>query len=331
MRRQFKPALTRPEDFDVFWQSTRRQLEQIDPRIVEERPLQTPEQSAPPAAIDARLISFRSLGRARIAAYFMHWRDDRPRPLVIYSHGYGGHCSPRRDWAERGVNLLGVDIRGFGASATALAQTSRWGYVLTGIETPESSVLRRAVCDYLQAARVGQRLCHGRSSRIVFQGVSFAGGLALMAQAISGLADVLAIGVPTFGWAEGRNLFVQSGSGAEISRYLEQRPDHAEDVMLVLRYFDAVNFADHITCPTLLGLGLEDRVVPAKTVYGIANHLAGPVEVMEFPVSHTDHPDEQLWQAFEARWLELAVGGVPGGFGARRTPEDEQRGPGDLR
>jgi hypothetical protein len=27
-------------------------------------------------------------------------------------------------------------------------------------------------------------------------------------------------------------------------------------------------------------------------------------------------PEEDRWSAFERRWLELAVGGVPAGFGA---------------
>jgi cephalosporin-C deacetylase len=150
----------------------------------------------------------------------------------------------------------------------------------------------------------------------VFEGVSFAGGLALMAQAVTGESDLLAIGVPTFGWAEGRNLFVRSGSGAEISRYLERRPDHVEDTMVVLRYFDAVNFADRVSCPTLLALGLEDNVVPAKTVYGIANHLKVPYELMEFPVSHSDGPEEEQWAQFEAYWLRLALQGLPVDFGA---------------
>ena len=89
--------------------------------------------------------------------------------------------------------------------------------------------------------------------------------------------------------------------------------------MLVLRYFDTVNFADRITCPTLVGLGLKDHVVPAKTVYAIANHLKGPHELMEFPVSHSDHPEEQLWQRFEAKWIELAIDGVSDTFGEIRT------------
>ena len=314
MRRLFKPAPTRPEDFKAFWDSTGLQLERLDPAI-ERQPEAVPEV----AGIRSEIVSFVSLGHARVSAYFLQWEDDKQRPLVIYSHGYGGQCRPRWDWARQGVNVLGVDIRGFGISVDALAHPSRWGYVLTGIDTPETSVIRLAVCDYMQAARVGRLLTVDRCNRTVFEGVSFAGGLALMSQAVSGHADLLAIGVPTFGWAEGRSLFVKSGSGAEISEYLARRPDHLEDTMVVLRYFDAVNFADAVTCPTVLALGLEDDVVPAKTVYGIANHLTVPYELMEFPVSHTDGPEEAQWQRFESYWLQLALQGVPDDFGSRHA------------
>lgn len=313
MRRQFKPALPRPEDFDLFWTSTRMQLERIAPEI--ER---SPLQADGPSGLLAERVTFTSLGRARITAYLLHWSGPEPRPLIIYSHGYGGRCDPRWDWAARGFNVLGVDVRGFGLSADALPRPSRWGYVLTGIEAPETSVLRLAVCDYMQAARIGKMLCAGRTSRIVLHGVSFAGGLALMAEAVLQTADLLAVGVPTFGWAEGRSFFVRSGSGAEISAYLDARPELIDDVMLVLSYFDTVSFAERVTCPTLVGLGLEDEVVPAKTVYAIANHLAGPHEIMEFPVSHSDSPEEQLWRRFEDRWTGLAERGAPDDFGQLR-------------
>ena len=86
--------------------------------------------------------------------------------------------------------------------------------------------------------------------------------------------------------------------------------------MLVLRYFDPVNFAGLVCCPTLVGVGLVDEVVPAATVLAIAAHLGGPYELMRFPVSHSGAPQERCWRAFERRWLELARTGVPEGFGA---------------
>ena len=316
MREQFKPPTTRPADFDAFWRSTRLQLEQIDTEVQHDSSI-----AGDVPGISGEIISFLSLGHARVSAYFLQWQDQQPRPLVISSHGYGGHCRPRWDWAEQGVNVISVDIRGFGISQAALPVPSRWGYVLTGIETPETSIIRAAVCDYMQAARTGQELCGDRVSKLVFEGVSFSGGLALMSQAILGQADLLAIGVPTFGWAEGRNLFVKSGSGAEISRYLARRPDHVEDTMVVLRYFDAVNFADQINCPVLIALGLEDDVVPAKTVYPIANHLQVPYELLEFPVSHSDGPEEEQWSQFESYWMRLTLEGIPAGYGDRNVDQ----------
>ncbi len=87
--------------------------------------------------------------------------------------------------------------------------------------------------------------------------------------------------------------------------------------MVVLYYFDPINFAGRVRCPTLVGVGMVDDVVPAPTVYAIANHLGGPYAVMEFPVSHSDAPEEQLWERLEAAWVRLALEGVPTGFGSR--------------
>jgi len=305
-----RPPLSRPVDFFEFWSQTIDELDRTPPVL--ER-----QAASARAGLELEGLSFASLGGARIHGYLLRWADGEPRPLVVHGHGYGGRSMPRWRWARAGLNVVGVDVRGCGRSRAALPSRSRSGYVLTGIESPERHVLRGAVCDYLRAARVGRELLGAAVTRTVLQGSSFAGGLALMAEALAGAAELLAVAVPTFGWAEGRRLFASSGSAGEINRYLERRPEHAaEDLMVVLRYFDPLNFAGLIRCPTLVGMGLVDEVVPAPTVLAIAAHLGGPHEVMRFPVSHSEDPEERRWRAFERRWLELALNGVPADFGA---------------
>ncbi len=270
------------------------------------------------AALGLERLTFSSLGGHRVSGYAILWKDDLPRPMVVHSHGYGGGLDFMWRWAEAGANVVGVEARGYGRSGGALPAPSRWGYVLTGIEAPEKYVLRGAVCDYMRAVEVGGEILGPLVSRTVLNGTSFAGGLAVMAQSVMQVADLLVVAVPSFGWAEGRRFLVEEGSGREINRYLEAHPGREEEVMVVLSYFDAMNFAAEIRCPTLVGLGLEDPVVPAPTVYAIANHLGGPHEVVRLPVSHTERPEEKLWERFEARWLRLAVEGVPPGFGEKQ-------------
>jgi cephalosporin-C deacetylase len=214
-------------------------------------------------------------------------------------------CTPtattRRARASSGIG------RGPASTSPVWTSAASWGYVLTGIEAPERSVLRGAVCDLVRTAQVAHDMLGRKVSRVVLNGMSFGGALAVMAAAVGHQPNLLAVGVPTLGWAEGRNLLVRQGSGAEISRFAERRPESREDAMVTLRYFDAVNFADLIRAPTLVGVGLVDPVVPPSTVYAIANHLAGPREVMELPVSHTDRPEESEWKRFERRWIALAL------------------------
>jgi cephalosporin-C deacetylase len=304
-----RPPLSRPADFFGFWAQTLEELGRVAPAMRR-------QVAGGRGGVRLERLRFCSLGGVAIGGYLLRWRDGGPRPLVVHGHGYGGRVRPQWSWAGAGLNVVGVDVRGWGRSRPALASPSPWGWVLSGIESPERSVLRGAVCDYLRAAVLGRGLLGDVTSRVVLQGASLAGGLALMAEALGGVADLLAVAVPTFGWAEGRRLLASSGSAAEINRYLERRPEHAaEDVMVVLRYFGPVNFAGQVVCPTLVGVGLADPVVPAPTVLAIADHLGGPAEVLRFPVSHSGGPEEGHWSAFERRWLELAVGGVPADFG----------------
>jgi cephalosporin-C deacetylase len=307
-----QPPLTRPPDFEPFWEKTREELGRTSPAVSRE-----PLEAEDPALVFERL-AFDSLGGARVSGYAIRWRDEVPRPLVVHSHGYEGELAPMWCWARAGVNVIGVEARGYGRSRGALPSPSPWGYVLTGIESPEEHVLRGAVCDYMRAVEVGKEIMGSLVSRTVLNGASFAGGLAVMAEAVMQVADFLVVAVPSLGWAEGRRFLVEEGSGQEINRYLEAHPEREDEVMVVLSYFDPMNFAVDVRPPTLVGLGMEDNVVPAPTVYAIANHLGGPHQVVRLPFSHTERREEKLWERFEAYWLRLAVEGVPPDFGERR-------------
>ncbi|MGO8929749.1 MAG: acetylxylan esterase [Limisphaerales bacterium] len=80
------------------------------------------------------------------------------------------------------------------------------------------------------------------------------------------------------------------------------------------RYFDVVNFARHIECPVLIGLGLRDETCPPATVLAAVNVISSPKEVVILPKS--GHQDENGTQRpFEKRrydvWLPALQRGKP--------------------
>ena len=309
------PSLSTPDDFLEFWDATASELETVSPEV-ESEPFHHHQHSG----LTGTRLSFRSLQGARIRGYALGWDDSRPRPLVMHAHGYGGRSVIQWLWARSGVNVVGFDVRGFGESYAAVPARSPWGYMLTGIESPQEHVLRGAVCDYMRASEVGASLFEGRVQRTVFHGYSFSGALALMSEAISRTASLLVAGVPTFGWHEGRHRLVQGGSAAETRRFVEAHPNRRAEVMRTLSYFDSMNFAPLIKCPTFAAFGRKDSVVPAETVQAILAHLRCPRETMSLPVSHTDEPAEAAWEYFDATWLDLALHGIPQDFGSEPSP-----------
>ncbi|CAN5897750.1 alpha/beta fold hydrolase [soil metagenome] len=305
-----QPVASAPPDFDDFWATTLDELRRV-PLDVRRTP--HPVQVA---GTTAHALSFLSLGNRRIRGYQMLWNDGALRPLVVHAHGYRSRAEPRSDWVRAGCHVLGFDFRGFGRSTDAVPTPSAAGWLLTGARQPETSVLRGAVCDYIRATQVAADLTGVAIERFVSHGVSLAGGLATMAEAVAPHADLLVLGVPTFGWVEGRRLLVERGSGAEVATFLARHPQYPEDdLQAVLAYFDATLFAPLITCPTLIGIGIVDRVVPSAAVRPIADLLQARREVMTFPVSHDSGPAMREWERFDERWLTLARNGVPTGFG----------------
>ena len=60
----------------------------------------------------------------------------------------------------------------------------------------------------------------------------------------------------------------------EINDYLRLHPDSREDVENTLAYFDGISFADKISCPIVVNIGLQDNVCPPETGYALFNTIS---------------------------------------------------------
>ena len=287
-----------PPDFEQFWRLTLAEL------IGEKENIQRNNETLLEDGLSYASVRFRSFESCEIEGYQCFWQD-KPRPLIIYTNGYNGEYIERQNWAKRGVNVFGFDTRGFGRSKASLS-LSNYGHILTGIEDRSTSILRGAVCDYIQAVRVAKSLLKHEPTRVIFYGFSFAGAMAIQSAAISQLADVVVAGVPTFGWQEQRHALPILGSAQEVNKYLECYPEKYESVMSVLNYFDTLHFAERLNCPTLIGVGEKDDVVPSETVMAIIDRLNCHHDYRVFRESHGPR-DDVIWAPFIKQLIDISV------------------------
>jgi cephalosporin-C deacetylase-like acetyl esterase len=80
------------------------------------------------------------------------------------------------------------------------------------------------------------------------------------------------------------------------------------------RYYDIANFARHIKCPVLVGLGLRDETCPPSSVLAAVNEITSPKEVVILPKS--GHQDEHGTQSYYNQrrysgWLPALRQGKP--------------------
>lgn len=304
----FTPLCTEPSDFDAFWSNTHETLLEVDPCPTLAR------QMSPSAELTYDQLSFKSLGQVGISGYLLSQNTAEPRPLIIHSHGYNSQYDVMLNWANHGCHVLGIDFRGFGRSER-LPLASR-SYIMTGIDSPNTSILRGNVADLVQAVRVGRMLLGARMSSLTLYGFSFGGAMALMAATLDPTVDLVVSGQPTLGWHSERLRLAQAGTGAELRRYLDENPKRREIVMDTLNYFDTLHFAARANVPTVIGIGLDDAVVPSRSVIAISNHMgAEQFEVRILPVAHSDDPRESLWSEFDDEWLDYTTDGLPDDFG----------------
>ncbi len=304
----FTTFCTEPADFESFWSQTHESLLEIEPCPVLAR------QMSPSSELTYDQLNFRSLGDVGISGYLLSQNAAEPRPLIIHSHGYNSQYDVMLNWANEGCHILGFDFRGFGRSdRVPLASGS---YILTGVDAPQTSILRGAVADTVQAMRVGRTLLGARMSSLTLNGFSFGGAMALMAATLDTSADLVVAGQPSLGWHSERLRLAASGTGAEIRRFIESNPTRREALLKTLNYFDTLNFAPRLKTPTVIGVGLDDAVVPSRSVIAISNQVDAPAfEVRILPVAHSDDPRESYWKDFDDEWLGFTTHGLPKDFG----------------
>ncbi len=306
----YLPERDEPAGFDAFWAAT---LE-----ATREHPLELKRErvDAGYRELVTEDISFAGFDGERIKGWFVApAHRPGPLPVAVSYLGYGGGRGLAGSWSQlpaAGIAQLVMDTRGQGSRYRPgdtpdgdLTGPHSGGVMTLGIDDPHTYYYRRVFADAVRAVEAARAHPLVDDERVVVQGGSQGGGIALAAAGLAGpLAGVVA-DVPFLSCFRRATGLVDTDPYGEIVRYLRVHRHAEERVFRTLSYFDAVNFAARASAPALFSVGLMDEVCPPSTVYAAHNHYGGPKRMVVYP--YNGHENGEELQAQETVEFVLSV------------------------
>lgn len=264
----YQSKVQKPADFDTFWDRIKQQEAAIalEPEVVLD-PLRTSPD------IEVFQVFYNSIDHVRIAAWYCRPAQRAERtPAILFLPGYQMDPPIPKDWARKGYIALSAAPRG------KLRSNRQYnpGYpnLLThNIVDPHTYAYRGFYVDAWRGVDFLRSQPEVDSDRIGVTGSSQGGGLTITTAAIKSDIRAAAAGCPYLcGYMDSIEL-TQTYPYEEINDYLRQYPDRRQAVTDTVAYFDGINFADRITCPIIVNIGLQDNVCPPETGYALFDRI----------------------------------------------------------
>ncbi len=284
-------------DFDAFWTKAKKELAEIpaDMRL-------TPAPELSGKKRDAFRCTYRSWGGDTIDAVVLVPKAEGSFPAQVYYNGYGGQPwefdpDSRPDWIE-----MMTSVRGQFYSQPR----NRYGdWIQYHLDDPDTYYYKGAYLDAVRALDVLEMLPKADTKRLYAEGGSQGGALTLVAAALGdGRLRAIAPYIPFM--SDFRDYFRIVDWPAAPVKDAASKLGLSEDAMYGnLSYFDIKNHARSITCPVLMGIGLQDPTCPPHTNMSSYNLITSPKELVIYPeCGHTvDYSDwNPRRDAFFTRW-----------------------------
>ncbi|WCM60069.1 acetylxylan esterase [Paenibacillus polymyxa] len=298
--KQYRPDLTAPKDIDLFWAKT---LEEVHtkPVCAFKAPVETPYPH-----ILAYRVTFEGVDDTPLHAWYVRPRfaGDQKLPCIVLFHGYtGGKGYPEdySSWLLLGFAVLAVDVRGQGGETGDRLGDPHGtvkGWVTKGILDKDTCYYKTITIDALRAVDWVAEQSDVDSAKIAISGASQGGGLSLMVAALSDKAAITVADIPNMCHMD-FGMMNSTSSLTEAAEFVNRFPEHLEQVLHTLSYFDVMNLAHRIRTPIMVSVGFKDTVCMPETIFAAYNRIESPKTIEIYP--------------FTGHWVE--------GFQRRKTVE----------
>ena len=284
------PPVTRQPDFDEFWQKTLKDLKAVDPEY--NVTLQAEKSSD---KTDLYLVEMKSLGNLTVRGWLEVPKNKGRYPALLRVPGYTSAMEPINKFDD--MVIFSFNVRGHGNSDDVEGDPLElW---VRGLDDKNDYFYRGTFMDCIRAMDFLEQHPRVDPRRIAVSGGSQGGGLAFVTASLDKRVSICIADVPFL--CDMKHYF-KTTHWDEIDDWLAADPERNwNDMLRTMSYFDTMNMTDKITCPVLMGIGLQDSVCPPSTSFAAYNKIKSQKEYIVYPRSgHNLGPKH--WQ-FGYKWL----------------------------
>lgn len=274
-------------DFDEFWQRTLDELAAVAPEYS-----MTEEKDKSNKGGKVYRVKMKSLGGVEVQGYLtMPAKASKKHtmPMLVHYMGYGSkpwHAEPY-EGMERIEFVLST--RGQGLNEP----TNTYGdWAVYGLGNRDSFYYRGAFMDLVRAIDFVCTLPEVDQRYIFAEGGSQGGAFTLVACSLDKRIRAAAPWIPFL--SDYPDYFKIVHWPAEVIFKKQQETGISNrDLYKMLSYFDVKNFTRRITCPILMGVGLQDPTCPPHTNFAGYNLISSQKQFVIYPECGHDtrHPD----------------------------------------
>jgi len=274
-----------PEDYDAFWQETWDRLQGI-PLAPEVQPV--PQRSTPD--VDVYEGHYTSWEGLRIACWYCVPRApgrglNGRHPAIAFTPGYVSEppLGTGKEWARAGFACVVVAPRGK-LRSNAVFNPGYPGLLTHNLADHQTYGYRGFYCDAWRSIDFLLSRPEVDPERIGVTGSSQGGGLTVVTAAWRREVKAACPGAPYLcGMHDAINL-THTYPYEEINDYLRTYPERREAALRTLDFYDGINMAPRVRCPTLVNIGLVDPTCPPETGYAVFQAIgAAEKELCAYP------------------------------------------------
>ncbi|WP_461453445.1 acetylxylan esterase [Mucilaginibacter sp.] len=292
----------KPGDFDEFWKETKTELAEVRPDFK--------VTLLPDSAKDNRkvyLFEMKSFGGLTIRGYLTEPNTSNKHKkfaVLLGLPGYQVGLHPMYG-TDNDLAIITLNVRGQGNSRDVI-HTLRDEYIFYHIEDKNRYVMRGVIMDCVRAVDFIFSRPELDHDKIMVSGGSMGGFLAIATAALDKRVALCSAQNPILS-----DVFNLQGEVNwpldDINRYIKTKPGLTlNKVLQNLSYFDTKNFASEVKCPTLIGMGLLDPIIPPNNVYVDYNNVTAKKHLIIF--RDLGHEVGRVYKNYEGRWMRDTFG-----------------------